>query len=251
MVTGQFGMDVVGRKPSTNPTPMATPPAGSEVDPKKLSDMMSRLNIRLKDKGITIAEEGLTGLSMVDSLSPAQLTSIGKILKKKGYSVKASEADIKRILADDPILIGLAEQSSNYDELAKLMMADYLPGLDTPKEPNLPSRQIYQYRDEDIDAIVNDAYKAAVMREPTPAELEAQRVSARKKLEMGTLSTTTKVKNKKTGKLENVTVQTPGASKTEVQTGIEKTLEEMNPDEADRKNRIDFSSWLSKNAAGA
>ena len=243
--------DVVGRDPVGTNTVIAPPPANTGVDPKRLSDMMSRLNIRLKDKGIVIPEENLAGLSVVDSLSPAQLTNIGKILKKKGYSVKASEADIKRILADDPILIGMAEQSSNYDDLSKMLMADYLPGLDTPKEPTLPSRQIYKYRDEDIDTIVNDAYKAAVMREPTPAELEAQRVSARKKLEMGTVSTTTKVKNKKTGKLENVTVQTPGASKTEVQTGIEKTLEEMNPDEVDRKKRIDFSSWLSQNAAGA
>lgn len=251
MVTGPLGMDVVGRNPAANPTPLATPPAGSGVDPKRLSDMMSRLNIRLKDKGITIADDNLSGLSVVDSLSPAQLTNIGKILKKKGYSVKASEADIKRILADDPILIGMAEQSSDYNDLSKMLMADYLPGLDAPKEPTLPSRQIYQYRDEDIDTIVNDAYEAAVMRKPTPAELEVQRASARKKLEMGTVSTTTKVKNKKTGKLENVTVQTPGASKTEVQTGIEDTLEKMNPDEVDRKKRIDFSSWLSQNAAGA
>lgn len=243
--------DVVGRNPVGAGTVIAEPPANTGVDMKALSNMLSRIDQRLDSKGIVIPKEDLAGLSVVDSLSPAQLTNIGKILKKKGYSVKASKDDIKRLLADDPILIGMADQSSSYDDLAKLMMADYLPGLDTPKEPNLPSRQIYQYRDEDIDTIVNDAYEAAVMRKPTPEELEKQRVSARKKLEMGTVSTTTKVKNKKTGKLENVTVQTPGASKTEVQTGIEKTLEEMNPDEVDRKNRIDFSSWLSKNAAGA
>ena len=244
--------DVVGRDPvGTNTVIAPNLPANTGVDMKALSKMLANIDSRLGAKGIKIPQEELAGLSVVDSLSPAQLTNIGKILKKKGYSVKASEADIKRILADDPILIGMAEQSSNYDDLSKMLMADYLPGLDTPKEPTLPSRQIYKYRDEDIDTIVNDAYKAAVMREPTPAELEAQRVSARKKLEMGTVSTTTKVKNKKTGKLENVTVQTPGASKTEVQTGIEKTLEEMNPDEVDRKKRIDFSSWLSQNAAGA
>lgn len=243
--------DVVGRDPVGTNTVIAPPPANTGVDMKALSGMLSRIDQRLQGKGIKVPQESLAGLSVVDSLSPAQLTNIGRILKKKGYSVKASEADIKRILADDPILIGMAEQSSSYDDLSKMLMADYLPGLDAPKEPTLPSRQIYKYRDEDIDAIVNDAYKAAVMREPTPAELEKQRISARKKLEMGTLSTTTKVKNKKTGKLENVTVQTPGASKTEVQTGIEKTLEEMNPDEVDRKKRIDFSSWLSQNAAGA
>lgn len=249
---------VVGRD-ATGATPAKTPPAVvAGVDMKALnkmlekSGMLSSIDQRLAGKGITITNENLNGLSVVDSLSPAELTNIGKILKKKGYSVKASSADIKRVLADDPILIGFTDQAKNSKELETLLMADYLPGLDTTaKEPTLPSRQIYQYRDEDIDTIVNDAYEAAVMRKPTPAELEAQRASARKKLEMGTVSTTTKVKNKKTGKLENVTVQTPGASKTEVQTGIEKTLEQMNPDETDRKNRIEFSSWLSKNAAGA
>jgi hypothetical protein len=147
----------------------------------------------------------------------------------------------------------MAEQSESYDDLTKLMMADYLPGLDSSadREPKLPSRQIYQYRDEDIDEIVNSAYEAAVMRKPTPEELETQRKAARKKLEMGTLSVTKKVKNKKTGQLENVTTQTPGASTAEIKTDIETQLETMNPDEVDRKKRIDFSSWLSQNAAGA
>jgi hypothetical protein len=36
-----------------------------------------------------------------------------------------------------------------------------------------------------------------------------------------------------------------------IKTDIETQLEAMNPDEVDRKKRIDFSSWLSQNAAGA
>lgn len=244
--------DVVGRNPAGTSTVIAPPPTNTGVDMKALQGMLSRIDQRLGVKGIKIPQESLAGLSVVDSLSPGQLTNIGKILKKKGYSVKASADDIKRILADDPILIGMAEQSSSYDDLTKLMMADYLPGLDiSAKEPNLPSRQIYQYRDEDIDEIVNSAYEAAVMRKPTPAELETQRKVARKKLEMGTVSVTKKVKNKKTGQLENVTTQTPGSSTAEIKTDIQTQLEQMNPDEVDRKKRIDFSSWLSQNAAGA
>lgn len=252
MVTKPLGMDVVGRNPGSSGTPVPTPESVSGVDMKALQGMLARIDQRLGSKGIVIPQESLAGLSVVESLSPGQLTNIGKILRKKGYSVKASADDIKRLLADDPILIGMAEQSSSYDDLTKLMMADYLPGLDaSSKEPNLPSRQIYQYRDEDIDEIVNSAYEAAVMRKPTLAELEAQRKAARKKLEMGTVSVTKKVKNKKTGQLENVTTQTPGASTAEIKTDIQTQLEQMNPDEVDRKKRIDFSSWLSQNAAGA
>jgi hypothetical protein len=244
--------EVVGRNPAGTGTVIAEPPANTGVDMKALQGMLGRIDQRLGAKGINIPRESLAGLSVVESLSPGQLTNIGKILKKKGYSVKASADDIKRLLADDPILIGMAEQSESYDDLTKLMMADYLPGLDTSGEkPNLPSRQIYQYRDEDIDEIVNSAYEAAVMRKPTPAELETQRKVARKKLEMGTVSVTKKVKNKKTGQLENVTTQTPGSSTAEVKTDIQTQLEQMNPDEVDRKKRIDFSSWLSQNAAGA
>lgn len=245
-------MDVVGRNPGSSGTPVPAPESVSGVDMKALQGMLARIDQRLGSKGIVIPQESLAGLSVVESLSPGQLTNIGKILRKKGYSVKASADDIKRLLADDPILIGMAEQSASYDDLTKLMMADYLPGLDaSSKEPNLPSRQIYQYRDEDIDEIVNSAYEAAVMRKPTPAELEVQRKAARKKLEMGTVSVTKKVKNKKTGQLENVTTQTPGASTAEIKTDIQTQLEQMNPDEVDRKKRIDFSSWLSQNAAGA
>jgi hypothetical protein len=253
MVTKPFGMEVVGRNPKPSGTPVPTPAPTTGVDMKAFNDMLSRIDQRLGSKGIKIPKEGLSGLSIVDSLTPTQLVNIGKILKKKGYSVKASEADIKRLLADDPILIGMAEQSSSYDDLSKMLMADYLPGLDTSveKAPNLPSRQIYKYRDEDIDAIINDTYEATVMRKPSPEELEKQRNIARKKLEMGTLSTTKPVKNPKTGKLENVTVQTPGSSTEEIKTDIQTQLEKMNPDEIDRKKRIDFSSWLTQNAAGA
>jgi len=248
--------DVVGRN-TTGSTPAKVPAVVGGVDMAALdkmlkkSDMLNSIDQRLMGKGINIAQEGMGGLSVVDALSSAELTNIGKILKKKGYSIKASTADIKRVLADDPVLIGFTDQAKNAKELETLLMADYLPGLDTPKEPTLPSRQIYQYRDEDIDTIVNGAYEAALMRKPTPAELESQRIAARKKLEMGTVSVTKKVKNKKTGVLENVTTQTPGASTTEVKTDIQSQLEQLNPDEVDRKKRIDFSSWLSRNAAGA
>ena len=253
MVTRPLGMNVVGRDPKPSGTPVPTPAPNTGVDMKALKGMLARIDERLGSKGIKIPKEDLSGLSIIDSLTPGQLTNIGKILKKKGYSVKASEADIKRVLADDPILIGIAEQSSNYDDFVKLMMADYLPGLDTPvaKAANLPSRQVYQYRDEDIDTIINDTYQAAIMRDAYPAELEKQRAIARKKLELGTISTTKPVRNPKTGKLENVTVQTPGSSTEEVKTDIQTQLEKMNPDEVDRKKRIDFSSWLSQNAAGA
>ena len=67
----------------------------------------------------------------------------------------------------------------------------------------------------------------------------------------GTVTTTKKVKNPKTGKLENVTTTTPGFNAQTAQLTIEDKLKELNPDEYDRTKRIEWSSWISKNLAGA
>jgi hypothetical protein len=71
------------------------------------------------------------------------------------------------------------------------------------------------------------------------------------KLNTGTLTEYKKVKNKKTGKMENVQTTTPGLTPSAVQSSIEQKLIELNPDDADRTSRIKFADWLSGNVAGA
>ena len=229
-------------------------PVVPPVTPQNNNSLTSRIDQKLKDAGypgLGVSES--SGLSLVDSLSSSQLALLGAMLKKRNYTIKASGQYIKNLFATESELITIAASAGNdFNKLVSTLASDMLPGLGRDgAEPSLPSRQIYQYRDEDLDVIVNDAYQAAIGRKAEPEELAVRRQSVRKQLEVGTVSVTKKVKNPKTGKLENVTTQTPAASKTEVQSDIESELTKMNPDEVDRKKRIDFSSWLSQNAAGA
>ncbi len=233
------------------PVPTVTKPPTPEQ-----KGLISRLDKRLRDSGLQGLDlDNVAGLSLIDSLSTSQLATLAAMLKKRNYTVKASGQYIKNLFATESELVTIAASAGNdFNKLLSILASDLLPGIGKEAAgtaPNLPSRQIYKYRDEDIDSIINDTYEAALMRKPSPEELEKQRNIARKKLEMGTLSTTKQVKNPKTGKLENVIVQTPGSSTEEVKTDIQTQLEKMNPDEIDRKKRIDFSSWLTQNAAGA
>lgn len=228
-------------------------PVVPPVTPQNNNSLTSRIDQKLKDAGypgLGVSES--SGLSLVDSLSTSQLSLLAAMLKKRNYTVKASGQYIKNLFGTEPELMTIAASAGNdFNKLVSTLASDLLPGIGREGAENLPSRQIYQYRDEDLDVIVNDAYQAAIGRKAEPEELAIRRQSVRKQLEMGTLSVTKKVKNPKTGQLESVTTQTPAASKTEVQSDIESELAKMNPDEVDRKKRIDFSSWLSQNAAGA
>jgi hypothetical protein len=222
----------------------------------KASGIISSLDQTLADKGWnwdTTDSAELTSLNLIDTLSNTQLEVIGKMLQKKKYTVKASAQYIKNLFGSEPELISIASDAQgDYNKLVSLLASDILPGLakGTGGE-NLPTRSIYKYNDEDVDAIINNVYQRKLMRPATPAELEEERAQAKIKLEQGTVTTTKKVKNPITGKLEAVVTQEAGPTKEVVEQSIEERIKALNPDEADRTARIEFSSWLSQNVQGA
>jgi hypothetical protein len=114
-----------------------------------------------------------------------------------------------------------------------------------------PTRQIYKYTDENVKAMINETYQKTYTRDATPEELASLMSPTKAKLETGTLTTTKKVKNPKTGVMENVVTQTPGASTTDVQATLAEQLKQLHPEEADLTARLGFASWLSKNVQGA
>ncbi len=67
----------------------------------------------------------------------------------------------------------------------------------------------------------------------------------------GTVTTSQKVKNPKTGKMETVVKSTPGFSQASSEARITEQLKALNPDDFDRAKRVEFSSWISQNVAGA
>jgi hypothetical protein len=249
-----------GKFNPNSPTKTVTPsmpalPGTKPVNPK-VSGITSILDQKIIDKNFNWKSgdsEEIQTIDLMDTLSNNQLEVIARILKKKTYTVKASAQYIKNLFASEPELIKIAfDSKGDYNTLVSKLNEDILPGLAKGGDgENLPTRSIYKYNDEDVDAIINSVYQRKLMRPATPAELEEERTQAKIKLEQGTLTTTKKVKNPVTGKLEAVVTQEAGPTKEVVEQSIEERIKALNPDEADRTARIEFSSWLSQNVQGA
>ena len=115
----------------------------------------------------------------------------------------------------------------------------------------LPQRSIQKIDPIVIKDFVSGIYEKTLGRTATEDEKNQWYDKLKPTIEGGTVTETKKVKNKKTGKLENVSTTTPGFSQQASQITIEQKLKEANPDDYDRQKRMDFSTWLSQNVAGA
>jgi hypothetical protein len=128
------------------------------------------------------------------------------------------------------------------------LLTDSLKGISGGEE-NLPQRSISKLDKDTVFEQIDDWSSNVLMRKLKPNEKESL-FTLLNDLNTGSVTTTKKVKNKK-GVLESVSVTTPGLTPSEAQRTIEDKLKELNPDDYDRAKRIDFSSWLSQNMAGA
>jgi hypothetical protein len=192
------------------------------------------------------------------------------------YAVEAFNMDPKERLAISKLLVGaryLKKSTSKYtknfaDALIKasqdfavesvrtgrptLTIRDFLTENyqePTGTGPSLPSRSIYQYTEADKVAMLNEVSQSLRGQDITEADKSAKWYKDLKKsvdnmISTGTLSTTKKVTNPKTGKLEVQTVQTPGFSKEQIATTAEKAIRKATPEEVARKERVDFTGWL-------
>jgi hypothetical protein len=125
----------------------------------------------------------------------------------------------------------------------------------TGTSPSLPSRSIYQYTEADKIAMLNEVSQTLRGQDITPEDQSAKWYKDLKKsldnmISTGTLSTTKKVTNPKTGKLEVQTVQTPGFSKEQIAATAEKAIRKATPEEVARKERVDFTGWLFNTLGG-
>ena len=118
-------------------------------------------------------------------------------------------------------------------------------------EAALPQRSIQKIDPIVIKEFVSGIYEKTLGRVATEDEKAQWYDKLKPTIEGGTVTETKKIKNKKTGKLENVSTTTPGFNQQASQITIEQKLKEANPDDYDRQKRMDFSTWLSQNVAGA
>jgi hypothetical protein len=129
------------------------------------------------------------------------------------------------------------------------LLADTLKNV-KGDEPTLPTRSISKL-DRATSFQAFDTWAEKKLMRTLKDDEKEELFKELEKLNTGTLTEYKKVKNKKTGKMENVQTTTPGLTAGEIQSTVEQKLIELNPDDADRTSRIRFADWLSGNVRGA
>lgn len=140
------------------------------------------------------------------------------------------------------------------DELAYIRSLAVGQDKGTAPKPDL-SRSIYNYTPEQIDADINDVAKKVLGREIIDADRSAEWYQdltngLNKMFSKGTISETKLVKNKKTGKLEQITTQTPQFTTEARDIAITSALEAADPAALERKKNLEFANWAFQKMGG-
>jgi len=117
------------------------------------------------------------------------------------------------------------------------------------------ARSVYQYSPEQIDADINEVAQKVLGRQIVDADKSADWYQdltngLNKMISGGTTTTTKLVKNKKTGKLEQVTTQTPEFTKEKAVETIESAVKAGDPVSVARKQNLDFANWAFEKMGG-
>ena len=192
------------------------------------------------------------------SMTPKQRLEVAKLLKAAKY-VKTASSKYNKDLGDAYIQVNqeLAVESARSGR-PQLTLREFLLENQQPVSgatPGLPSRNIYQYTEADKIQMLNEVSQTLRGQDITPEDQSAKWYKDLKKsldnmISTGTLSTTKKVTNPNTGKLEIQTVQTPGFSKEQIAATAEKAIRKATPEEVARKERVDFTGWLFNTLGG-
>lgn len=131
----------------------------------------------------------------------------------------------------------------------------YAGGQRGKKKPSLPTRQVFQVAEAEIDADIDEILqkKAGRTLQDTDRNEDWYRdlVQGINKLySKGIVTTVAEVKNPKTGKMEKVVTQTPEFSKQQVAERITSAIEEADPMSVQRKQDLDFANWAFNKMGG-
>lgn len=236
----------VGRGTNSSNAVPNMPSVGSNALPPISSSWANNINNRLIDARIGIAPTSFQqSASLVDSFTKPQLTNIAKVLKSLGYSKSqiSTGMKVKDILVSD-FATTLAD-SKTYNDFVNTVSVDVLTGLNTDTNANVPTQTIQKYDPVVLGKLIDNIYQETLGQPATEAQKALRLAELEGMINTGTTTTTKKVGGK------NVVTVTPGFSQERATASIEEQLKVMNPDEFDRKKRIDFQGWLSQNVQGA
>ena len=232
-------------KPTPAPTTGVGQVPANAADPNTYNNRLQSRIAALGIKGYTASNPPNAVQSLeVLSLTDGQYAELAKVLKGLGYGVKEKGA-LKNVL------INYFEEIfpvKTYDELLAKLKGRSIAGTGEDEE-NLPDRRIGQIdRGTLIDIAQSVANKG--MFKLTEEELNEIIAPWEKKLGKGTLTTTKKVRNPKTGKMENVTTTTAAFRQQEEEKALEQKLRETRPQQFELATAINFDAEFKKILAG-
>ena len=237
-------MAIVGRE-NAGLNPVPNTPSTSQL-PSVQSTWSTNINNRLLDARVQIApSSSQQQASLVDSFTKPQLTNIAKVLKSLGYSKSqiSTGMKVKDILVND---FGTTlSASKTYNDFTNSIAVDVLSGLNADATANVPTQTIQKYDPVVLGKLIDNIYQETLGQPATESQKALRMAELEGMINTGTTTTSKKVGGK------NVVTVTPGFSQERATASIEEQLKVMNPDEFDRKKRIDFQGWLSQNVAGA
>ena len=193
------------------------------------------------------------------NMNPKERLALSQLLKSAGYIKTASSKYNKKLADAFTVVQQDALVEAQRTGRPALTIREFL--LENPQAPagpgapNLPSRSIYQYTEADRIKMIDDVSQTLRGQGVTDADKSAKWYKDLKKsidnmIATGTVSTSKKVRNPKTGVLEVQTVSTPGFSQEQVATVAEKAIRKATPEDVARKERVDFTSWMFSSLGG-
>lgn len=238
---------VFGATPTPTPTPVVT---GTTTGGVSYND---KIAARIKATG-AIATDGITTtrsgrLDWVDflpTLDTQDYVRIQKVLKDLGYTVK-NRAQINYLLSTE---FSNLFPAKDVDTLVAELNKFKLPGAG--EEAKLPLRQIPALDRGTLVSFARSIVEDTLMMERLTPEMENKIVDDwMKKAEKGTVTMPTKkVRNPKTGKLENV-VETKRAFDQQAEgLALADRLKQMFPDQYQLAQGIGFAAEMKKILAG-
>jgi len=187
------------------------------------------------------------------SMNPKDRLALSKLLKDAGY-LRTATSKYNKKLAD--AYTSAAQEAATEAQrsgrptltLREFLVENYEAPTGTGAG-NIPSRSIYQYTEADRIKMIDDVSQTLRGQGVTDADKSAKWYKDLKKsidnmIATGTVSTSKKVKNPKTGQLETQTISTPGFSQEQVATVAEQAIRKATPEDVARKERVDFTSWM-------
>ena len=148
--------------------------------------MLDEIKSGLAKRGVSGADVIVSGTQpgagtdLYNSLSGSEKSSLAKLMKKLGKSVK-TQTDLKTVLTVD--YGDIYNGAKTYADLYKGISADIIPGIDTTAAKT--DKTVLKQDPLVIDATIRAVYQSRLKRDPSPTELAETRGIADKLINAG------------------------------------------------------------------